>query len=94
MTIQRAWTWAVARKRVLVLIASGAKEKADRVAQEQNLTREQKLEVLTKENIKLQIKHLHNISFIKNRRANGGLLLLESAGLTPNFPGRAKTRWG
>lgn len=56
-----------------LLIASGAKEKADRLAEEQNLTREQKLELLTKENIKLQIKHLHNISFIKNRRASGGL---------------------
>jgi len=56
-----------------LLIASGAKEKADRLAEEQKLTREQKLELLTKENIKLQIKHLHNISFVKNRRANGGL---------------------
>jgi carbonic anhydrase len=56
-----------------LLIAHGAKEKVDRVAADLNLTREQKLELLTKENIKLQIKHLHNISFIKNRRAEGGL---------------------
>lgn len=56
-----------------LLIASGAKEKADRLAEEQKLNREQKLELLTKENIKLQIKHLHNISFIKNRRAGSGL---------------------
>ena len=56
-----------------LLIASGAKEKADCLAIEQSLTREQKLELLCRENIKLQIKHLQNISFIKRRRANGGL---------------------
>ena len=56
-----------------LLIAQGAKEKIDRVAAEQALTREQKLELLTKENIKLQIKHLHNLSFVKRHRASGGL---------------------
>jgi carbonic anhydrase len=56
-----------------LLIAHGAKEKADRAAIEQSLTRAQKLELLTRENIKLQIKHLQNISFIKRRRAAGGL---------------------
>lgn len=56
-----------------LLISSGAKEIADRIAIEKSLTREQKLELLTRENIRLQIKHLQNISFIKRRRANGGL---------------------
>jgi len=56
-----------------LLIANGAKVIADRVAIEQSLTREQKLELLTRENIKLQIKHLQDISFIKRRRASGGL---------------------
>lgn len=49
-----------------LLIASGAKEAADRIAKEQNLTREQKLGVLCRENVKLQIKHLKNLSLIKN----------------------------
>jgi carbonic anhydrase len=56
-----------------LLIAQGAKEQADRVAAEQGLSREQKLEVLTRENIRLQIKHLTSIGFIKRHRKKDGL---------------------
>ena len=54
-------------------IASGAKVVADRVAAERGLTREQKLELLTEENVKLQIKHLKNLALIKNQHAKGNL---------------------
>lgn len=56
-----------------LLIAQGAKEKADRVAAEQGLSRDQKLELLTRENIRLQIKHLTSIAFIKRHRRASGL---------------------
>lgn len=54
-------------------IASGAKVVADRIAQERGLSREEKLEVLTAENVKLQIKHLKNLALIKNQHAKGRL---------------------
>ena len=54
-------------------IASGAKEVADRVASERGLSREEKLELLTAENVKLQIKHLKNLALIKNQHAKGTL---------------------
>lgn len=54
-------------------IASGAKEAADRIAKEKNLSREEKLEVLTAENVKLQIKHLKSLALMKNMHANGPL---------------------
>lgn len=54
-------------------IASGAKEKADKIAKEQKLSREQKLEVLTAENVKLQIKHLRSLALIRNMHAVGTL---------------------
>ena len=54
-------------------IATGAKEATDRIAAERKLSREQKLEVLTAENVKLQIKHLHNLALIRNRHARGVL---------------------
>ena len=54
-------------------IASGAKDVADRVASEQGLSREEKLELLTAENVKLQIKHLKNLALIKNQHAKGPL---------------------
>ncbi len=54
-------------------IATGAKEAADRIAREQGLNREQKLAVLTEENVKLQIKHLKNLALIKNLHAKGDL---------------------
>jgi carbonic anhydrase len=54
-------------------IASGAKEAADRIARDKGLTREQKLEVLTAENVKLQIKHLKSLALLKNMHADGPL---------------------
>ena len=54
-------------------IATGAKEAADRIAKEKKLTREQKLSVLTEENVKLQIKHLKNLALIKNLHAKGSI---------------------
>jgi len=54
-------------------IATGAKEAADRIAREKGLNREQKLAVLTEENVKLQIKHLKNLALIKNMHAKGEL---------------------
>lgn len=52
-------------------IASGAKAVADKAAQEKNLSREEKLEVLTAENVKLQIKHLRSLAIIRNMHARG-----------------------
>ncbi|MFM7135719.1 MAG: carbonic anhydrase [Planctomycetota bacterium] len=54
-------------------IATGAKEAADRIAKERNLGREEKLAVLTEENVKLQIKHLKNLALIRNMHAKGPL---------------------
>ncbi len=54
-------------------IASGAKAIADRIAGEKKLTRDQKLEVLTAENVKLQIKHLRSLAIIRNMREKGPL---------------------
>jgi len=54
-------------------IASGAKAKADQIARERKLNREQKLEVLTEENVKLQIKHLKSLCIIRNMIAKGPL---------------------
>lgn len=54
-----------------LLIASGAKEKTDKIAAEKGLSHEEKIAVLTEENVKLQIKHLQNISLIKNMHKVG-----------------------
>jgi carbonic anhydrase len=77
-------------------IATGAKERADRIAAEQKLTREQKLEVLTAENVKLQIKHLRSLALIRNMHAtgplpriHGWLYRVESGGIEVLIDGRA-----
>ncbi len=54
-------------------IATGAKEAANRIAKERKLSREEKLAVLTEENVKLQIKHLKNLALIRNMHAKGSL---------------------
>lgn len=54
-------------------IASGAKVVADRIAEERGLSREEKLAVLTEENVKLQIKHLKNLALIRNMHKKGSL---------------------
>jgi len=52
-------------------IATGAKEATNRIAKERKLSREEKLAVLTEENVKLQIKHLRNLALIRNMHAKG-----------------------
>ena len=54
-------------------IATGAKEAANRIAKERKLSREEKLAVLTEENVKLQIKHLKSLALIRNMHAKGSL---------------------
>ena len=54
-----------------LLISSGAKEKVDRLARQKKLSRKEKLDLLSEENVKLQIKHLKNLSPVKNRHQKG-----------------------
>ena len=54
-------------------IASGAKVITDEIAKKHKLSREQKLEVLAAENVKLQIKHLQSLALIKNMHEKGSL---------------------
>ena len=54
-----------------LLIASGAKKEADRIATEGNLPRAEKLDLLAKLNVKLQVAHLRSISLIRRMRARG-----------------------
>ncbi len=56
-----------------LLIASGAKAKVDRLALERNLTREQKLDLLVEENVRLQIQHLKMFALIKNPHKKSAL---------------------
>jgi len=51
-----------------LLIATGAKEALNRVAAERPMTREERLNFLVEENVRLQIKHLKALSIIKHRR--------------------------
>ncbi len=52
-------------------IASGAKKVVDDITGQELLSREEKLELLAIENIKLQISHLKNLALIKNFHAIG-----------------------
>jgi len=56
-----------------LLFSSGAKAKVDRLARQNNLSRKEKLDLLSEENVKLQIKHLKNLSPIKNRHQKGNI---------------------
>jgi carbonic anhydrase len=56
-----------------LLISGGAKEKVDRIAREQSLTHTERLNLLSEENVRLQIKHLKNLSLIKNMHSKGDL---------------------
>jgi carbonic anhydrase len=51
-----------------LLIANGAKESLDRIDAGMKLSREERLNILVEENVKLQIKHLKDLSIIKHRR--------------------------
>ena len=79
-------------------IATGAKEAADRIARERGLDREQKLAVLTEENVKLQIKHLRNLALTRNLhtkgsvpRIHGWLYRVETGTVDVLVDGRGKT---
>jgi len=54
-----------------LLISGGAKEKVERIADEQSLSRPERLKLLSEENVRLQIKHLNHFSLIKNMRRKG-----------------------
>lgn len=54
-------------------IANAAKDIADRIARTKKLSREEKLEVLTAENVKLQIHNLKSLAIIRNMHARGAL---------------------
>jgi carbonic anhydrase len=56
-----------------LLISGGAKEKVERIAGEQSLSRQERLNLLSEENVRLQIKHLNNFSLIKNMHRRGNL---------------------
>ncbi len=84
-----------------LLISGGAKEKVDRIAREQSLTRSQRLNLLSEENVRLQIKHLTNLSLIKNMRQKGDLprihgwiYAMESGQLKVLVDGRVANRGG
>jgi hypothetical protein len=61
-----AWSWPPTCR-------LGAKEAANRIAKEKKLSRDEKLAVLTEENVKLQIKHLKSLALIRNMHAKGSL---------------------
>ncbi|MEK7243594.1 MAG: carbonic anhydrase, partial [Thermodesulfobacteriota bacterium] len=78
-----------------LLISGGAKEKVDRLAREQSLNRAQRLDLLSEENVRLQIKHLKNLSLIKNMhrkgrlpRIHGWIYVMESGRLKVLVDGR------
>lgn len=54
-------------------IACIAKERVDRIAQERALSREAKLDLLSEENVRLQIEHLRRISLVRNMHARGAV---------------------
>ena len=54
-----------------LLIASGAIEKARRLADKNKLTMKQHLDLLAEENLKLQIEHLRAMSLIRNMHKKG-----------------------
>ena len=81
-----------------LLISGGAKEKVDRLAREQSLSRAQRLDLLSEENVRLQIKHLKNLSLIKNMhrkgdlpRIHGWIYAMESGQLKVLVDGRKQT---
>jgi len=51
-----------------LLIANGAKESMERIVAGRNLSRDERLNLLVEENVKLQIKHLKDLSIIRHRR--------------------------
>ena len=56
-----------------LLIAGGAKEQVNRLARERSLSGVERLNLLSEENVRLQIKHLRNLSLVKNMHRKGDL---------------------
>ncbi len=56
-----------------LLIAKGAIEKAKQMAQAMKLSKREHLDLLTEENVKLQIQHLRGLSLIRNLHKKGPL---------------------
>jgi len=54
-----------------LLIASGAIQKAQQMADQNNLTTKQHQDLLSEENVKLQINHLRSMSLIRNMHKRG-----------------------
>lgn len=84
-----------------LLISGGAKEKVERLAQERSLSHSQRLELLSEENVRLQIKHLSNLSLIRNMhlkgklpRIHGWIYAMESGELKVLVDGRESHRGG
>ena len=77
-------------------IASGALKKTEEVAKQKKLTHEQKMELLVKENVKLQIRHLEQYAVVKrlrNKRAwprlHGWVYRVETGGIDVVVDGHA-----
>ena len=56
-----------------LLIASGAIKIANQIAQEKKLSKREHLDLLSEENVKLQIQHLNGLSLIKKLHKRGPL---------------------
>ena len=56
-----------------LLIASGAIKKAEQRALELKLSKREHLDLLSEENVKLQIQHLRGLSLIRNLHRKGPL---------------------
>ncbi len=56
-----------------LLIANGAIEKAKQIAREKKLSKKEHLDLLSEENVKLQIQHLRGLSLIRNMHKRGSL---------------------
>ncbi|WP_373650082.1 carbonic anhydrase [Schlesneria sp. DSM 10557] len=54
-------------------IAAGIRDEVEVLAQQQGLSQDQKLDLLSKENVKLQIKHLNRLSFIRRMHEKGSI---------------------
>jgi carbonic anhydrase len=77
-------------------IASGALKKTEELALQQNLTHEQKMELLVTENVRLQIRHLEQYAVVKRLqkqqgwpRLHGWVYRVETGGIDVVVDGNA-----
>ncbi len=54
-----------------LLIASGALQRANQLARERGLSEDARLDLLSEENVRLQIQHLRMLSLVRNLHARG-----------------------